>query len=104
MSSSLVILRRLSDCCDELKRAAELGRRDPHHPAENLREMTWTRITDFQAHIDQAPRRFADQLLSARDSLARHELQRSHAGRLLEHMRKMRPAQFHQPGKLLNRD
>jgi len=59
-------------------------------------------VTDFEAHIDKAARSFADQLLGKRDSLAGDKLQRSHARRLLENMRKVRGAQFNQLSELFD--
>src|SRR5689334_17766989 len=93
---SQAILRRLSGFCGKLKRAAELGWRDSDNPPEHLREMAWAGVANVEAHIDKAARGFTNQLLGARDSLSRDELQRSHAGRLLEHMGKVRGTQFHQ--------
>lgn len=77
---SHAILRRLSGFCGKLKRAAELGWRDSDNPSEHLCEMAWAGVANFEAHIDKAARGFTNQLLGARDSLSRDELQRSHAG------------------------
>src|SRR5437867_1588461 len=48
--------------------------------------MARTGVADFERDLDLAARSFADQLLGARDALTGHELQRSHAGGLLEDM------------------
>jgi hypothetical protein len=66
-----------------------IARRNAGFPSEDLREMAWAGVADFEPDLDQAARTFADQLLGARDALAGHKLQRSHAGGLLEDMGNM---------------
>src|SRR5688572_32991811 len=61
-------------------------------------------VAHFESDLDETARCFSDQLLGAGNSLAGHELQRSHAGGLLEHMRKVRGTQSHQFSETLNRD
>src|SRR5213594_149006 len=101
---SLAILRPLSQSCGKLKRGAELGWRDADHTPEDLCEMARAAVAHFETNIDKAARSFADQLLGKRDSLAGDKLQRSHASRLLENMREVRGAQFHQFSESFNRD
>jgi len=52
--------------------------------------MAWAGVADFDRDLDLAAQSFADQLLGARDALTGHELQRSHAGGLLEDMESAR--------------
>ena len=61
-------------------------------------------VAHFETNIDKAARSFADQLLGARNTVAGDKLQRSHASRLLENMRKVRGAQFYQFSESFNRD
>src|SRR5258706_12555339 len=61
-------------------------------------------VADFKSDLDEAARGFPDHLLGAGDALARHELQRSHAGRLLEDMGEMRGTEFHQLGEAIDGD
>src|SRR4051812_40393420 len=89
-SPSLVILRRLSRSCGELKRAAELGWRDTDDATKRLRKMARACVANFECDIDEAARSFANHLLRTRDALPRHELERRHSGRLLEHMGEVR--------------
>jgi hypothetical protein len=58
--------------------------------------MAGAAVADFKPDIDETARSFADQLLGTGNSLARDELQWSHASRFLENMGKMRRAQFNE--------
>src|SRR5438034_834559 len=85
-----------------LERTPKLRRCDAHDTPEDLREMARAAVADFEPDLDEAARSFADQLLGPRNALAGHELQRSHAGGLLEDMGKMRRTQFHQSSESFN--
>ena len=51
--------------------------------------MARTRVAHLERDLDQAARRFADELLRTGDSFAGNETQRRHAGRLLEDAREV---------------
>ena len=57
-----------------LKRIPKARRRDAHDAAEDLCEMAWAGVADFEPDIDEVARSFSDQLLGARDALAGDEL------------------------------
>ena len=103
-SSALAMLLCLSRSCGSLKAAAELGRGHAHNSSKNLRKVARAAVADLQTDIDKTARRFTNQLLSASDALPRHELQRRHARRLLEHVSKMRRTEFDQSRQPFHRD
>jgi hypothetical protein len=61
-------------------------------------------VADFEAYIDKAARCLPDQLLGARDSVSRDELERGYACRFFENMREVRGTQFHEFSKPFDRD
>src|SRR5206468_8928770 len=87
-----------------LERVAELTWRDANHASKYLSEMARARIADIQRDLNQAARGFPDELLCVRDPFARHELQWRHTGGLLEHMKEMEWAEFHEFSQLFDCD
>ena len=75
-----------------LQRAPKLRRRDANYASKDLREVARVLVADVEADLDQAAPGFADELLGARDPFARDELQRGHAGGLLEDTREVKGA------------
>ena len=69
-----MILRRLSQSCGKLQRPPELGGSDADDAAEHLCKMACAAVAHFEANIDKAARRFANQLLRARGRHAAREL------------------------------
>jgi hypothetical protein len=51
--------------------------------------MARARVAHVERDLDQAARRFADELLCTGDAFPRNETQRRHAGRLLEDTREV---------------
>src|SRR5271165_3474866 len=72
-----------------LELTAELRRRHTDDTPEHLSEMARARVAYVERDLDQAARRFADELLRTGDAFARNETQRRHAGRLLEDTREV---------------
>jgi hypothetical protein len=65
-----------------LELTAVLRRRHTDDTPEHLSEMARARIAHIERNLNQAARRFADELLRTGDTFARDETQRRHPGRL----------------------
>src|SRR5258708_18603370 len=79
-----------------LQSATELCGRHANHTPEDLSKMARARVADFECDFDEAAGWFADELLSADDTLSRDELQRCHPRGLLEHAGAVEMAQLRQ--------
>src|SRR5271165_3295507 len=79
-------------------------RRHANHTPEDLSKMARARVSDFESNLDDAARRFADELLGASDPLSPNELQRRHPRCLFEDARKVERTKFHQSGQCLDRN
>src|SRR6266436_10377240 len=76
--------------------ATELCGRHARNAPKNFAEGAWARVSDFERNLDEAAGGFTDELLCAGDPFSRHELQRRHPRRMLEHPGKMEGTQVHQ--------
>src|SRR5271165_2551882 len=72
-----------------LQRATELRWRHADDTPEDLGKMARARVADFERDLDETPGGFADEFLSANDTLSLDELQWRHSRDLLEHARKV---------------
>ena len=87
-----------------LELAAELRRRYTNHTPEHLSEMARARVAHVKRDLNQAARRFADELLRMGDAFARNETQRRHASRLLEDTREVEGTELNELGQHFDRD
>ena len=78
--------------------ATELCGRHARNAPKNFAEGAWARVADFERNLDEVAGGFTDELLCAGDPFSRHELQRRHPRRMLEHPGKMEGTQVHQLG------
>src|SRR5688500_3199855 len=75
-----------------LQCVAKLCRRHSDDAPENFAEVARVLVANVEADLDQAAFGFADELLGAGDPFAGDELQRRHAGGLLEDTREVKGA------------
>ena len=66
--------------------------------------MARARVPDFEPNLDNAARRFADELLGAANTLPDDKLQRGHARRLFEHTEEVKRTEFHERSQRLDGD
>src|SRR3954454_19362363 len=88
----------LAGNCARLQCTAKVRRRNTYRPPKHLREVARVLVANVEADLDQAALGFADELLGVCDPFARDELQRGHAGGLLEDAREMKRTEPGQVG------